>query len=597
LGSIEDIVFHVQGDFAVEPKYSLEVFFKTKLVDPRLGKPHVQLLNLTEDALRNLTKENFRNNTGLDFDINDPAALREFLAGVYFMRGSVRDLILISIDNSEAVSCQKWSLDLNFDFNQKADVLITKDLEHTDIDCTDEMRKKVHYKTVGEDEDPEDPEDPGEDRPVKASKPSEKDRSVKLQKNVDAAHQESFFFDCLFLLVNVAVAYYLGSALVLIGRYNALEKERITLKRWTAQRKEAEEFAVSRSLLVGGLHARSEKPQYKHFSVSSGLLLLSNLLLTLANLFSLFNHLGFRGLNFREYSGVLLGCGSGLAWANVISILSLLESFTVVSRSISNSAKSLLLILVGILPLFFAFLFAGYCAFHEHDRFDTLTKTNATLSAILAGDEIMDFIIAMTTYGEIGFIYAMGFCVVFIVCIHNVLLFVVTEAFKDESARYEQLKAQSRLAKGQADEDSDDQSEERERLGPLLGAAEEQLQQSVAADRLYRPRPLLEDEAEQEQAKSCVFDSVIPESRSSHMFEMNTRKQIIKEDIHFLKETVQNLLTERMDPDTKSHLLVSALLYNNFLVKRLNRILLAIREDREFAAPNRDFAAPNTDMH
>ena len=42
MGSIEDIVFHVQGDFAVEPKYSLEVFFKTKLVDPRLGKPHVQ---------------------------------------------------------------------------------------------------------------------------------------------------------------------------------------------------------------------------------------------------------------------------------------------------------------------------------------------------------------------------------------------------------------------------------------------------------------------------------------------------------------------------------------------------------------------------
>lgn len=174
MGSIEDIVFHVQGDFAVEPKYSLEVFYKTKLVDPRQGKPHVQLLNLTEDNLRNLTKENFKNNTGLSFDIENPAELREFLASVYFMRGTVRDLVLISIDNSEAVSCQKWSLDLNFDFNQKADVVITKDLEHIDIDCTDEMRAKVHYKSVGDEEEPETPEDP----------PGDKDKTVKLQKHV-----------------------------------------------------------------------------------------------------------------------------------------------------------------------------------------------------------------------------------------------------------------------------------------------------------------------------------------------------------------------------------------------------------------------------
>lgn len=186
MGSIEDIVFHVQGDFAVEPKYSLEIFYKTKLVDPRQGKPHVQMLNLTEEGLRNLTKENFRENTGLGFDIENPAELREFLAGVYFMRGKVRDLILISIDNSESVACEKWSLDLNFDFNQRADVLITKDLEHIDIDCTEEMREKVHYKAVGEDdEDPEEPES------SLAAKSGEKGGFIKLQKNVESHYLRS----------------------------------------------------------------------------------------------------------------------------------------------------------------------------------------------------------------------------------------------------------------------------------------------------------------------------------------------------------------------------------------------------------------------
>lgn len=391
----------------------------------------------------------------------------------------------------------------------------------------------------------------------------------------------------MFLLLNVVVYNQLGGALVLMGRFNVLEKERITLNRWTAQRREAQEFAATQSLLHSGLQARSEKPRFKSFSFSSGLLLLSNFFLTLANIFSLLNRLGVRSLNLRGYTDVMLGFGASLAWANVITVISLLESFTVVSRSISNSAKSLAYILVGILPLFFAFLFAGFCAFHEHDRFDTLTKTNATLNAILAGDEILDFITAMTTYGEIGFVYAMGFCVVFIVCIHNVLLYVVTEAFKDESAEYEQQRRQARLAKGRAEDDSDDQSAE-ERPAAPLEAAEEQLQQSVAADRLYKQRPLLEGEEDLEQAKSRVFSGVTPESRSKHVFEMDTRKQIVKEDIHFLKETVQNLIGERMHPDTKSHLLVSALLYNNFLVKRLDRLLLAIREEREFAAPNTD---------
>lgn len=386
--------------------------------------------------------------------------------------------------------------------------------------------------------------------------------------------------------MNLAISYQLGGMMVHIGKYNVLEKERITLNRWTAQRKEAQEFAEGHSLLDSGLQARAEKPKYKSFAFSSVLLLLSNLFLTLANIFSILNHTGVRSLDLREYTDVMLGFGAGLGWANVITILSLLESFTVVSRSISNSAKSLTLILVGILPLFFAFLFAGYCAFHEHERFNTLSKTNATLNAILAGDEILDFITALTTYGELGFIYAMGFCIVFIVCIHNVLLYVVTEAFKDESAEYDRKRLEARVSKGKAEDDSDDLS--LEEPPAHLEAADQKLQQTVAADRVYKRRQLLDDNGDLDKAKSKVFDNIIPESKNKHIFEMNTRKQIIKEDIHFLKETVQNLITERMHADTKSHLLVSSLLYNNFLVKRLNRILLAIREEKEFQAPNTD---------
>lgn len=146
MGNIENILFHVEGDRDVKPEYFIELYHRIKQVDLRQGKPHAERIELKEENLRDLNSSNFAEKTELKFNIEDPFELRQFLSDLYFIRMSVRNLTLISVDNSASVACDKWDLDLNFDFNQRADVLITKKVEHTEIKCTDEMKSLVFFE-------------------------------------------------------------------------------------------------------------------------------------------------------------------------------------------------------------------------------------------------------------------------------------------------------------------------------------------------------------------------------------------------------------------------------------------------------------------
>ena len=123
---------------------------------------------------------------------------------------------------------------------------------------------------------------------------------------------------------------------------------------------------------------------------------------------------------------------------NLLTIMSSFEILEPVSISIKTTIQYVSLLIAGVLPIYFAFLFCGYMAFHEHEKFDSLKKTNATLNAILAGDEIMPFIMAcLESYGTLGFLYSMAFCILFVICIHNVFIYIVSESFKIQSFKYQ----------------------------------------------------------------------------------------------------------------------------------------------------------------
>lgn len=199
--------------------------------------------------------------------------------------------------------------------------------------------------------------------------------------------------------------------------------------------------------------------------------------------------------------------------------------------------------LYGVAPLFFAFLFGGYCMFHEHEKFDSLTKTNATLQAILAGDEIMNFIIPLReTYGRPGLIYSLAFCILFIICIHNVLIYIVGEAFKIQSGIQE--KDDRKLGRKASVHPSMTPG-----LKPSLHADPAMLiysEETLVSNQVYEEEQLVTGDDDINRVKAKVFNKIIPQSRETHIIDMTAKKAMIKDDIRYLKQSIQDLAAEQI---------------------------------------------------
>ena len=187
--------------------------------------------------------------------------------------------------------------------------------------------------------------------------------------------------------------------------------------------------------------------------------------------------------------------------------------------------------------------------FHEHERFETLTKTTGGLSALLTGDEILDFINALRQYDAVGTIFAMVFCVTFIICIHNVFVYIVVQSFKtniallDKNERIEKQKRMNLMRK------------------TLLNSAE-LIQQENWYDRPGRFGNIFENSAVSKQifeveavkmsdmkllgAQNQIFNKIIPQSRDKFRQEMSHKKSVIYSDISSLLETIENFIGENI---------------------------------------------------
>jgi hypothetical protein len=94
--------------------------------------------------------------------------------------------------------------------------------------------------------------------------------------------------------------------------------------------------------------------------------------------------------------------------------------------------SNILYYLVGAMPIFFAFVFSYMCMLGDKKKFSTVTDTLFTLIALLAGDEVQPFLTDSSELGPIGLVYGFGFCMLFLVSIHNVFIFLITEGYEKE---------------------------------------------------------------------------------------------------------------------------------------------------------------------
>lgn len=246
------------------------------------------------------------------------------------------------------------------------------------------------------------------------------------------------------------------------------------------------------------------------------------------------------------YERYFLGLGTFFAWLNVLSLISKIPAFGVVSNSIQLAIETVGKLVIGVFPLYFAFLFGAYCMYHERDRFDTLTKTNAALSAIMAGDEILDLVLDLfRNYGIIGYIFSLSFCVLFIISIHNVFIYTVNRSFVQFQEAYE------KKMKKKTHQRMSNQFRQQSVVNPVENLHEEELIQLtedtiVSMDHCDPRKEVITDGKQAKKTTQEIFSKIIPQLSDSHIISMNAKKDLIKGDIRHLKESLADLYQERI---------------------------------------------------
>jgi hypothetical protein len=120
--------------------------------------------------------------------------------------------------------------------------------------------------------------------------------------------------------------------------------------------------------------------------------------------------------NIMTSTEVLVGFGCMLAYVNIGRYLEYNKDYSTIYATIKRSLPNVLRYLLGVMPIFFGFIFFGLCLFWKSERFVNTSSTMMTLFAMLNGDSVFDIFNDLTSVNFfIGQLYCYFFCIMFIV--------------------------------------------------------------------------------------------------------------------------------------------------------------------------------------
>lgn len=182
------------------------------------------------------------------------------------------------------------------------------------------------------------------------------------------------------------------------------------------------------------------------FSFWNIVLVLSNLLGLLANLIIFINSvsIAFRVNQIEFFISFFLGFGCFFSWINLLYILSQYEEFSLVNKTLANSAPGLFWFAVGTAPIFLAFVFSGFCMYHESVRFQDVGSSYMGLLALFAGDELQEVFFDTEDY-PLSLAFTYSYSIIFLLVIANVFVFLIESGYQQELNEIEKRKEQRAL--------------------------------------------------------------------------------------------------------------------------------------------------------
>ncbi len=149
----------------------------------------------------------------------------------------------------------------------------------------------------------------------------------------------------------------------------------------------------------------------KFFNMWSIISLLGNIVQIFGSVLSLFD-----SNNTMASTEILVGFGCMLAYINIGRYLEYNREYSTIFATIKRALPNVLRYLLGVMPIFFGFIFFGLCMFWRSERFVSTSSTMITLFSMLNGDSIFDIFNDLTGVSFfVGQIYCYMFCIMFIV--------------------------------------------------------------------------------------------------------------------------------------------------------------------------------------
>jgi hypothetical protein len=134
--------------------------------------------------------------------------------------------------------------------------------------------------------------------------------------------------------------------------------------------------------------------------------------------------------NIMSSTEILVGFGCMLSYINVGRYLEYNREYSTIFATISRAMPNVLRYLLGVMPIFFGFIFFGLCLFWRSERFVSTSSTMITLFSMLNGDSVFDIFNDLTGVSFfIGQVYCYIFCIMFIVVVMNVFISIIEEAY------------------------------------------------------------------------------------------------------------------------------------------------------------------------
>ena len=126
----------------------------------------------------------------------------------------------------------------------------------------------------------------------------------------------------------------------------------------------------------------------------------------------------------------LVGIGCFCAWVGSVRFLEHKSTSYTIVNTLSRSFSTIGPYVIGIIPIFLAYVFLAMCLFWKTGIYPTSTSGMIAAFALVNGDSVYEFTSAIVLENSfLGQLYVYSFIVFFICCVQNIFIAIIQEGF------------------------------------------------------------------------------------------------------------------------------------------------------------------------